>query len=285
VPPDVPEYFIPCRGQLAAGSRLLYRPALLGLARLHYVDKTAGIDHWETLALLRPIGEEVPWDVWDGAKVHSDGIPELDKMPEAGASFAPLPGALSRASCYVDWTKALKNYLYRDRKLTIWFCPVLMTFSRPSETQRDFRLRLAQRGREERDQALELLRPGYASLLDSGQERIRTARKQLGNARLAAKAGRTFRPRSDVGKAQADLDAALENFTKLELEIQEAIETIKESYTPELLRLTPIELTPKKSDITIEQVVLAWTPCQTIAGAQPEAGRITDASLLNRTPG
>ena len=32
------------------GSRLLYRPALLGVARLHYADKKAGVDHWETLA-------------------------------------------------------------------------------------------------------------------------------------------------------------------------------------------------------------------------------------------
>jgi hypothetical protein len=40
---------------------------------------------------------------------------------------------------------------------------------------------------------------------------------------------------------------------------------------PELLKLGPIELTPKKAGITIEQVVLAWTPWKAVAGAQPEA--------------
>jgi hypothetical protein len=220
-----------------------------------------------------------------------------------------LPGPLSRVKCYTDWTKALKNYLYRDWKLTIWFCPELKAYSRPRETQRDFRLRLAQGSREERDQALEAIRAKYAPKRDRLQEEVRKARERLdreqaqasqstfdaaisfgnsilgaflgrkmitktnvGKATSAAKAAsRAMRQRGDVGKAQADLDAALEKFTNLEAEIQEAVENIKETRTPELLKLEPIELTPKKSDITVEQVVLAWTPCQTIAGAQPEA--------------
>ena len=41
-----------------AGESLQYRPALLGVARLHYADKKAGIDQWETLALVRRIDDE-----------------------------------------------------------------------------------------------------------------------------------------------------------------------------------------------------------------------------------
>ena len=40
---------------------------------------------------------------------------------------------------------------------------------------------------------------------------------------------------------------------------------------PEALVLEAIELAPKKADITIEQVVLAWTPWTAGAGGQPEA--------------
>lgn len=48
VPPDVPEFFVPRRARPQAGETLLYRPALLGVARLHYADKrrsTIG-KHW-----------------------------------------------------------------------------------------------------------------------------------------------------------------------------------------------------------------------------------------------
>ena len=309
VPPDVPEFFLPRRGPLAAGASLLYRPALLGVARLHYADKKAGVDHWETLGLLRPIGEEMPADIWKDVKVYADSIPELDKMPEPAATFAALPGDLSRARCYAEWTKDLKNCLYRDWKLTIWSCPELKAYSRPRETQRDFRLRLSQGSREQRDRAIAELRAKYAPKRDRLQEKVREARERLdreqaqaststwdaavsiggsaldfmlgrktfsktnvGRATSAAKAAnRAVKQRSDVGKAGADLDAALEKFTNLEIEIQEEIENIKANGSPELLKVEPIALAPRKADITIEQVVLAWTPWKAVAGAAPEA--------------
>ena len=91
VPPDVPQFFVPCGGRVEIGRSIEYRPALLGVARLHYADKKAGVDHWETLALIQPVAEEVPADIWIGAEPFDDGVPELDKSPEAGARFGPIP--------------------------------------------------------------------------------------------------------------------------------------------------------------------------------------------------
>ena len=130
MPPDVPEFFIPRRGKLDAGAALLYRPALLGVARLHYTDKKCGVDHWETLGLLQPIGEEMPADVWDDGERFTDHVPELDKAAEPGSSFATLPAELTRAKCYAEWTKSLKNYLYREHKLTVWHSAQLKAYSR-----------------------------------------------------------------------------------------------------------------------------------------------------------
>jgi hypothetical protein len=309
VPPDVSEFFIPRRGQLTAGAVLFYRPALLGVARLHYADKKAGVDYWETLGLLRPIGEEMPADIWKDVKVYADSIPELDKVPEPAASFASLPGDLTRAKCYAEWTKDLKNCLYRDWKLTVWFCPALRAYSRPRETQRDFRLRLSQGSREQRDRAIAELRAKYAPKRDRLQEKVREARERLdreqaqaststwdaavsigssaldfmlgrktftrtnvGRAASAAKAAnRAVKQRGDVGKAETDLAAALEKFTNLEIQIQEEVENIKANSSPELLKVEPIALAPRKADITIEQVVLAWTPWKAVVGAAPEA--------------
>ncbi|MGB0067100.1 MAG: hypothetical protein WBQ11_03555, partial [Isosphaeraceae bacterium] len=298
VPPDVPEFFIPRREQLDAGSVLLYRPAVLGVARLHYADKKTGMDHWETLGLLRPVVEELPADVWDGAEAHTDHVPELNKTPEPGARFGPLPGALARAKSYAEYTKGLKNYLYRERKLTVWSCPDLKAYSRPGESQRDFRLRLSQGSREARDRANEELRAKYASKRNKLQEDIRKARERLdreqaqaskakwdaavafgnsvlgaflgkktisktsvGKATSAAKAaGKAMQQSGDLGTAQSELDRALENFTTLEIEFQAEVERLEAMLRPDALALEAIELTPKKADITIEQVVLAWTP-------------------------
>ena len=117
VPPDVPVFFVPRRARLEPGESILYRPAILGVARLHYADKKAGVDHWETLALLQPVDDAMPAEPWAESEPFDDGVPELDKAPQAGARFAPLPPELARAKCYAEWTKSLKNYLYRERTL------------------------------------------------------------------------------------------------------------------------------------------------------------------------
>jgi len=309
VPPDVPEFFIPRHEQLDAGSVLIYRPAVLGVARLHYADKKTGTDHWETLGLLRPVIEELPADIWDGAEAHTNHVPELNKTPEPGARFGPLPSTLARAKTYAEYTKGLKNYLYRERKLTIWSCPDFKAYSRLGEAQRDFRLRLSQSSREARDRANEELRAKYASKRNKLQEDIRKAREKLdreqaqaskakwdaavafgnsvlgaflgkktisktsvGKATSAAKAaGKAMQQSGDLGTAQSELDQALENFTNLEIEFQAEIERLEAMLRPDALMLQAIELTPKKADIMIEQVVLAWTPWTATVGGEPVA--------------
>jgi len=309
VPPDVPEFFIPRREQRDTGSGLFYRPSVLGVARLHYADKKTGMDHWETLGLLRSVVDELPADIWDGAEAHTDHVPELKKTPEPGAQFGPLPGAMARAKSYVEYSKGLKNYLYRERKLTVWSCPAFKAYSHPGESQRDFRLRLSQNSRETRDRANGELCAKFASKRNRLQEDIRKAREKLdreqaqaskakwdaavafgnsvlgaflgkktisktnvGKATSAAKAaGKAMQQSGDLGTAQSDLDRALENFTNLEIEFQAEVDRLESMHRPDALALQAIELTPKKADITIEQVVLAWTPWTVSTGGEPAA--------------
>ena len=87
------------------------------------------------------------------------------------------------------------------------------------------------------------------------------SKTNVGKATSAAKAAsKAMQQSGDLGSAQAKLDQALENFTNLELEFQVEVERLEAMLRPDALTLQVIELTPKKADITIEQVVLAWTP-------------------------
>ena len=131
VPPDVPQFFVPPRGRARAGESLQYRPALLGVARLHYADKKAGIDQWETLTVIRQVDDTLPSEVWSESEPFDDSVPELDKAPEPGARFATLPAEFARAKSYGEWTKELKNYLYRERACVYGF--VRRCESRPGQ--------------------------------------------------------------------------------------------------------------------------------------------------------
>ena len=61
----------------------------------------------------------------------------------------------------------------------MWNCPAVKEWSRPTEAEREFRLRLVQASREERDQGVEALRAKYAPKLAAIQEQIRRARERL----------------------------------------------------------------------------------------------------------
>jgi hypothetical protein len=308
VPPDVPAFFVPVRARVEPGDSILYRPSILGVARLHYADKKAGVDHWETLALLQPIGEAMPSEPWAESLTFDDGVPELDKAPEAGARFATLLPELARAKCYAEWTKSLKNYLYRERTLDLWTCPEVKEMSRPSEAEREFRLRVAQASREARDREVEKLRAKYAPKMSALEDQIRRARERLereqaqasrstwdatialgntvlgamfgrkaisktsvGRAASAAKAaGRAMQQRGDIDRAGGSLEALQSKYEKLEAEFQEEVNQIAPPIRPEAVALERLPIRPRKADITVEQVVLAWTPWKVGADGRPE---------------
>jgi hypothetical protein len=309
VPPDVPQFFVPCRARTEVGGAIEYRPALLGVARLHYADKKAGVDHWETVALLQPIGEEVPAEVWTADAPFDDGVPELDKSPETGARFASMPGELARAKSYAEWTKALKNFLYRERTLGLWVCPSLKEWSRPEEPERSFRLRLSQASREQRDKDVEKLRAKYAPKMAAIQQQIERTRERkareeadasrstwdatvaVGSSVLGALLGRkglskadvtratsatkaatrAMQKRGELGQAAESLDTLHQKYNELELEFRAEVEELVATLRPEAVALESVPLRPKKADITVEQVVLAWTPWKVGADGSAEA--------------
>jgi hypothetical protein len=309
VPPDVPEFFVTRRARAEAGESLLYRPALLGVSRLHYIDKKAGIDYWETLALIHRVQDAMPAEPWDQCEPFDDCMPSLDQVPESGARFAPLPPELARGKAYPLWAKALKNFLYRERTLRVWNCPALNEWSRPAETEREFRLRLVQASREQRDKNVETLRAKYAPKQAAIQEKIRRAYDRLERERAeasrstwdatiavgssvlgallgrkavsktsaaraanAAKAAtRAAQRRGNASQAAETLGSLQREYDDLQATFQREIELLDAALRPEALVFTPLSLRPKKTDITVERVVLAWMPHLATADGRIEA--------------
>ncbi len=298
-PPLVPEghdggAFV-LRERLAPKERLIYRPALLGQARLHYVSARRGVDEWRQVALLAPLGEELG-DPWEAAEVVAEPSPEREDRPDSRGTFAELPGAAARAAQYKTWRKRLVDTLYRTQTVTVWRCAALRENSVPGETERDFRARLAQRSREARDLAVEKLRGKYAPKLARMAERIQTAehrvereheqaRQQgwgsvlsIGSTVLGAlfgrktmsatnvrkataavrKAGRAAKERSDVRRAEEKAESLRDQLEALEAEFEQETEAVRAAHQPEALALDADEIRPRKADIDARPVLLVW---------------------------
>lgn len=297
VPPGIAEHFL-AAAPPPAGKQLLYRPGLVGTARLRHVHAKSGTDLWRSLALWTNACSGPPDRVWTTAERIGDGEPELQPEPAADARYAALPAELAQAKAYTAWTKALKDYLYRECPLALKACPSLNAFSRPGESDADFQIRLRTQAHEQRDRELENLKKRYepklAALADQkrrAEERVAREKSQyrqqqmktalsfgtsiLGalfgrklasstNVTRAASAmrgvGKTAEERADIGRAEDSVEQVAEKIARLEQEFQEEIGRIEQQLAGTPGTLDDVLVPPRKTDIALGTVALLWTP-------------------------
>ena len=100
-----------------------------------------------------------------------------------------------------------------------------------------------------------------SSVLGALLGRKTISKTNLSKATTAAKAaGRAMQQRGDVSQAGESLEVLQRKYADLQAEFQSKIEEIHAALRPEALELEPLALRPKKTDITVEKVVLAWMP-------------------------
>ena len=298
LPPDVVPVYVPVGRKVPRDAKIVYRPAVLGRARLHYVDSKASVDAWQKVVRLLPISDKVPADVWEDCEERDPEQFETESSPAADASYSELPVELSRAKSYAGWSKTLKDALYRDAVLTLLTAPDLKESSRPGETEGDFRVRLSQAARERRDTEVERLRGQYASKLNSLEDRIKRAEQKrakeaeqassaktgamisagmaaigalfsrkklsstnLGKAATSMRAAtRASEQAGDVARAEETIESLKKQQEAINAELDSRARSIQDSYASETIKLESREISPRKSDIAVDQVTLCWLP-------------------------
>ena len=296
LPPSIPEYFVPPQTAPPAGAVLAYRPALYGAARLSFVSTKAEVDHsldvgFLVTALAEPVVAE--WTEAEALDVPPD---ELETEPRDSKSWGAVPVEATRARSYKSWAKSLSDWLYRSQQLELLVNPVLRAYSRPFESERDFRIRLGQAAREYRDAQAEKLRKKYEPKIDSLEDRVRRAeqavarekdqaqrahmdtiisvgstlvgaflgrktvsRSGLGRATTAARgAGRSRQQAQDVSRAKETLEAHRERLQELEDEFSDEVENLEALAPQDAVEAFPVRL--RRKDIDVRLVCLAWAP-------------------------
>jgi hypothetical protein len=297
LPPEIAERFVSRRANLPQGASVVYHPALLGQAKVHFAQSATGIDVWQDVSLLLPVEKAVPEETWAKAEEPEDGV-DVEVKPEDGAQYAALPGELTRGKRYDELAAALKDHLYRNRKLQLWKCPSLKQTSKAGESEAEFRIRLSQKAREERDEQVAALRQKYSPKIAAVEEQIRKAQIKVekeksqatektlsaaisigtsvlgalfsrkltstGNISRAAtsmrQASRIARERQDVSDATEGVGVLQQRQAAIEAEMQAAIDSIQADLAPDKLQLEEVLVQPKKSEINVSGVTLVWLP-------------------------
>jgi hypothetical protein len=290
--------YVPVSRKTPRDARIVYRPAVIGRARLHYVDSKSGIDVWTTAVRLAAVGDSLPADIWDGAETRDPESFKTELEPVSDAAYGEMPIELTRPKSYAGWTKSLKEVLYRDAALTVLAAPDFKEVSKPGETEGDFRVRLTQRLREHRDTEVEKLRQKYAVKLGSLADKLRRAqqrreveatqassaktgaflsagmaalgalfsRKKLSSTNLGKAASsmraatRASEQAGDVARAEENIQALKAQQEALESELNQQLEEIQEALTTDNIEIVSREIAPRKGDIAVDQVTLCWLP-------------------------
>jgi type IV secretory pathway TrbL component len=100
-----------------------------------------------------------------------------------------------------------------------------------------------------------------ATLLGAMVGRKAVSRSSVGRATTAARGvGRSMKQAQDVDRARATVEATVRRLADLEAEFEAETEEIREKYDPALEDLETVVVRPKKKDIAVKLVALAWAP-------------------------
>jgi hypothetical protein len=291
VPAGLREYFLP-----AAGTSIEYEPKFGARVRAHFVDARTDVDLWTESFCLAPLTEDGP--AWEHAETRSAPATELLEEPAPDATFRSIPGgALTAPKALQQHARALVEHVYRTSTVSMLRCPALKAVAGPEVTEGEFRARLAQSLRENRDRAVDALRKKYGGRLATLEDRQRRAEQKLarekeqashetmssalsvggsllgalfgggrrsaalGKAATAARSvGRIGKERTDVAHAEADLTSLREQFSTLEAELETEVSALESTFDPAAIALETVAVKPRKSDIQVTDLALVWQP-------------------------
>ncbi|HLH04317.1 MAG TPA: hypothetical protein VKX25_16250 [Bryobacteraceae bacterium] len=294
LPPEIPCYFLPAE---KAGATQ-YRPVVIGAAKLHFLDGKRAIDETKQALWIAPLtAGPTPLD-WSRAEASDLSLDEIEKAPEEGLGFADLPPEAAKAKNYPVWTRAFSNWLFQTQQLTIFRSPSLEQTSQPGESERDFRIRLQQAAREERDRLAEELKQKYAPKLAALEERKRRAEAAveqkkgqqnqaflqtavtvgagllgafLGRkavsvstvsraATAARQMGRSWQQTQTVAQANESVEQLAHQLSELQQQFENEVAAAQAKIDPATEALESVTIRLKRTNIEMQLVALAWQP-------------------------
>ena len=189
----------------------------------------------------------------------------------------------------------IADYLFRNSGYTLFSNPPLKVFSEPGEDERAFKIRCQQLAREQRDAEVDKLEAKYQTQIDRLQEKLRkeeleleqdksehSARKQqetlsagdsilglfLGKRRkvttalsqASSKRQMTERAKLDIEESEQQIETLNQQIAETQQALQEASDQITEQWNTVVEKVEQFQVRPRKSDVKVRQMAIAWTP-------------------------
>lgn len=270
-----------------------YRPRILGIAKLHFVDSKNRIDVWENICMIAPLKEDGQTIDWKAAKNNLDEQRDLENSPQNNCTYDDLPLGFVQKKNYIIFEKELAASLYQNQILTVYRSAALNLNSNIGESKEAFIERVKVSMREKNEEIIRAIKVKFTEKIVVLIERARRAEDKMAiqkkqwwlqivetavsfmTAIIGAflgkrvtkgtitqagtsikKAGRMTKENQEVSQAEENFSVIQQQIEDLKVKMQAEIEKVQEN--GENLQVRPFEIRPRKSDISIEKVALVW---------------------------
>ena len=174
-----------------------YEPALCARVHLKFDETKAELDHdveWE--AVFFPL--EDPVEPERGLNVDYDQR-DFDKRAPEGIRWAQPAVKLQNKTFFKSFERQLKDWLYREEKITLFRNTKLKAYSRIGETRDDFASRCQEIAVADSEDDKRKLHAKIEKKVKSAQKAIETAERQLAKAEADASAQKRHEAVSGIG--------------------------------------------------------------------------------------
>lgn len=294
--PGIKQYYLAPIGDSEAV--ITYYPQVLGAADVVYSNKTNHVESQRQFMLGVEVNDgPVPLD-WDAAESLNIAIGDLQQKPLPDAGHTEPAAAARNVKNYKSWESDYKKWLRNEQALTLYKCKAFKAISQVGESEADFRIRLQQMAKEQRDLEVAKLRERFEKKAAGLHDKLRDAEQDIakekaqatqkkmesalsiGGALLGAFLGRkkisssTFnkfgtaarrtgyaaKEARDVAEAEAD---AAQLRAKIEAEAKDfetEISNLQSGIDTQTQNLEEVTVRAKSSDINVLFLALLWLP-------------------------
>lgn len=293
--PGITQYYlVPTPG---AGA-ITYYSQVLGVADVVYDNKTHKLQTQRQFLFTTEVSEGPVSLDWNSSQVLGCALTDLQAQPQSQATFAEVPVPARNASSYKDWARDYATWLRNDQAITLYKSSTYRLVSEAGESEADFRIRLQQQAREQRDLAVGKLRATYEKKADGLQNKLHKATREIeeqqaqasqkkmesvisiGSALLGAFLGRkklssttvnkigtaarrtgyAAKEARDVREAEADAAGIRTEAQALATQFEKDVSELEANTDAQAQELEEIEVRAKSSDINVLFVALLWLP-------------------------
>ncbi|MGQ9813727.1 MAG: ATP-binding protein [Candidatus Roseilinea sp.] len=275
---------------------VVYRPFLLASASVRFADRASGVTSNQRYTYLLALNHQMATlDFTQAQTVSGFDVNALARAPMPGARFEPLPPGLTSR-----WMKraerALIEHIYRHAVIHVWFNRALRMYGRPDEDQRAFRQRCESIARTKRDADATKVHNQFERRIAALQDRLAREQRELtmdraeldarkreelltnieslfnfvigrnkrstGRAvsRGAWKRRATLAAEEDVNESEDVIAKLTADLERIGAEYKLALERVNSQWLAALDDITQTPVSPRKSDIFVDLIALAWQP-------------------------